>query len=151
MTTAARHTNVYLALAAVVVLSTFTAAKAVAGDTAKVLGAIAAGYIAYELLDNHSSGRTHYTGNPHQKYRPPSNYYHGSEAKYWYNTGYRDGFGDGNRYGFNNGYRTGYRHGDRNGYRRGTHDGYRWGYGDGYYDGHSDGYIRGSRRHYRYR
>jgi len=134
MTTAVNRTSMYLSLIAVALLMTVTAPRAVASDAGKILGAVAAGYIAYELLSGSSSGHAGYTsgyhgsyGYPHQRYSPPSRYSGGGSANYWYNTGYRDGFKDGNEYGFNNGYRTG------------THDGYRWGYGDGYHDGYGDG------------
>jgi len=152
MTTAYRRTNVAVALAAIVLLSSLTATRALANDTGKILGALAAGYVAYEILDELSKPQRcgpppmPYCAPPHDNYNPPSGYYAGGEARYWYKEGYKDGFKDGENYGFDTGYEVGYSDGDRNGYRRGTRDGYRIGYGDGYDNGHHDGFIQGSHR-----
>lgn len=158
MTATRSRSTLYLTLAAVMALSVMTTARAFAGDTGKILGALAAGYLAYEVLDGlddcSRSRRSHAPAPryrapsyPHQNYNPPNSYYQGGEAKYWYKEGYQDGFTDGDRYGtqkgFNQGYRVGYHDGDKNGHRRGVRKGYRIGFGDGYDVGHYDGYVTG--------
>ena len=149
MTTVLRRNSLCLTLVAVVALSLVTMPRAHAGDFGKILGALAAGYVAYEVLDSFDDCRpcTPSRQYPNQRYNPPPSYYHGGEAKYWYKEGYGDGFKDGADYGtrkgFNQGYRVGYQDGDRNGYKRGVRKGYSIGYGDGYGDGHFDGFIEG--------
>lgn len=149
-TTALRRSSTLLTLVAVLALLQLGTTRAHATDWGKVLGAVAAGYVTYQVLDGLSDSRAavrHYTPNP--RYNPPPSYYDGGEARYWYQEGYSDGFNDGTDYGrrqgFDQGYRVGYRDGDRAGYQRGVGTGYRIGYGDGYGDGHRDGFIEGIR------
>jgi hypothetical protein len=151
MNTAFSRNSLCLALVGVALLSGMATPKAQAGDLGKVLGAVAVGYLAYELASHNDRARAPAYGppppppphrDPHPSYNPPSPYYDGRRVTNAYNEGYRDGYTDGNRNGFQNGYRAG----DANGYRRGTADGYRWGYGDGYGDGRHDGWRGGPRR-----
>lgn len=159
MTTSLTRNRLWVTLVAVTVLTGLTATRAFAGDLGKVLGALAVGYVAYEVLDGIDDLRDaprQYApppgpprgpvANPHRNYDPPAPYYHGGEAKYWYNEGYSDGVKDGKRIGYNEGFNDGYREGDKNGYRRGVRTGYQVGYDDGYDDGHHDGFIKGVHR-----
>jgi hypothetical protein len=158
MTAAATQTRLMLPVVAALLLFATAAPRAHAGDLGKILGALAVGYVTYEVLDSLDDIRDNTRGqyyNPpppvcrpapppvHRNYNPPSPYYYGGENRYWYNEGYKDGFKDGEQYGYREGHQDGYRQGDRDGYRRGIRTGYRYGYGDGYDDGHHDGFIEG--------
>lgn len=158
MTAVIAHTRFMLPVVAALLLLTTTAPRAHAGDLGKILGALAVGYVAYEVLDglDDCNRGPNYCPPPpnlapppdrgvHRNYAPPSPYYHGGEAKYWYKEGYKDGFKDGENYGYREGHQDGYRQGDRDGYRKGVKTGYRYGYGDGYGDGRHDGFIEGVR------
>lgn len=166
MTVAIPRSVVVAPLIAVLAL-TLAAPRAHAGDAGKILGAIAAGYVAYEVLDRLGDIRDNGPRYgppppaygppppaygpppgrpaPYQNYNPPAPY-RGSGANYWYKEGYQDGFQDGTQNGVSKGYKMGWRDGENYGYQRGTKNGYRVGYGDGYDDGHYDGYIQGSHR-----
>ncbi len=161
MTTAITRNRAWLPILSVFLLTTLTSTKVFAGDLGKILGALAVGYVAYEVLDDLDDSPRHRGHGPryspprphprarvvHRRYDPPTPYFHGGEAKYWYNEGYSDGFKDGDQHGykvgFTDGHRVGYRQGDKNGFRRGAKRGYRVGYDDGYGDGHHDGFRQG--------
>lgn len=96
-------------------------ATAQASDAGKVLAAIAAGALVYQLVDDyedrHCDRRTGYHYRP-DYYRPcPS----GKDRRV-YNVGYRDGFDDGYGYGWRDGRQVGQRQGYRTGYSDGRYD-----------------------------
>ncbi len=109
--------------------------KAYAGDTEKIIAAVAVGALVYGLMDRHETHRHyhyHYDrcdGVP-EYYRPGR-----SRHSYTYRRGYDHGFRDGYAYG----YRDGRWDGERVGYHRGYRHGYR--------DGRVDQWVEDRRRY----
>lgn len=74
MTTVLRHSSLCLILLGVAVLMVTAPPRAAASDTGRILGAVAAGYLAYELLSDSRCGGWYgsYYPYPHHRYYPPS-------------------------------------------------------------------------------
>jgi hypothetical protein len=93
-----------------------------AGDTEKVIAALAVGGLVYGLIDAYEDRgrcqeRERCYGRP-EYYRPPSC----ARERRAYEHGYNEGFSDGYRWGYRDGSREGYRWGYREGYREGRWD-----------------------------
>ncbi len=84
-----------------------------ASDAGKVLAAIAAGVLVYEVVDDISD--RHHGRDCHRGWSSGPDYYYRSNAcgrtRSAYNHGYRDGFSDGRQVGRHEGYHRGYRDG----------------------------------------